>query len=455
VTDGEPPATDPGDWLPLLRVGLAAAACWHLLGNAGLADGLPPLLVGAGAAAVALAPHRRLPFVVLTVAVWLSIWQEAPFLGNHWLLTGLLCAAVSLAGLDRDPGRPVAAAQAVLLVFYSFAAFAKLNADFFDPSTSCATFYSAESAASLGWDVGRPHGAAGMALVLLVATTELLVPVLLVLRRTRVAGVAMAVAFHAVLALDHRHQFYDFTMLLTVVFVTFLPADAAARVRAATGGRERRAVLQGAAAVLALTAGVVAGGDAGPDAGLELGYAAWAVATAALLPAVLVWCRRHRAAATERAASPGSRWAVPIVALVVLNGLSPYLELKTGTAWNMYGNLRTVDGDSNHFLVRATLPLGDAQADLVEVVEADGLLAAYVGADALLPRRQLRWFLQHHREESATLLVGGQEVELTPGTIPPELGPPVPEVVGKLAVLRAVAPEGAPVPCQDFFRPAG
>lgn len=440
-------------WTPLLRIGLAAAACWHLLGNAGVASGVPAVLVGGSAAVVVAAPWSRVAFAAFTVSVWTSIWQEAPILGNHWLLTGLLAAAVCLASLDRRPAAPVTAAQAVLLVFYGFAAFAKLNADFFDPATSCATYYAAEGARSLGWDIARPDGSAGMALAVVVALTELSIPVLLLLRRTRLHGVALAVVFHAVVALDHRHQFYDFTSLLTVGFLTFLPGAAATGFVAAVAARIRPRLVQAAGAVLAVVAGWLAQSDVDVDVPFELGYAAWTATAILVVPLVLRWVWRHRSAAPEHQGR--FAWAAaPVVALAVLNGLAPYLELKTGAAWNMYANLRTVDGDSNHFLVRATLPLTDAQEDLVEVVEADGALAGYAEGGVLLPRRQLRWFLQQAPDTTGTIRVDGREIELEPGRIPPELGPEVPDVVGRLAGLRASRPPGEPVLCQDVYLPA-
>ena len=42
------------------------------------------------------------------------------------------------------------AARWLLLVFYAFAAFAKLNSAFFDPSASCAVYYANESLSSWG-----------------------------------------------------------------------------------------------------------------------------------------------------------------------------------------------------------------------------------------------------------------------------------------------------------------
>jgi hypothetical protein len=59
-------------------------------------------------------------------------------------------------------------------------------------------------------------------------------------------------------------------------------------------------------------------------------------------------------------------WVLP--ALVVLNGLSPYLGLKTETSWAMYSNLRT-ELPSNHVFMPEWLKMAGYQEDLVEIVE--------------------------------------------------------------------------------------
>ena len=57
----------------------------------------------------------------------------------------------------------------------------------------------------------------------------------------------------------------------------------------------------------------------------------------------------------------------------------------------MYANLRTVDGETNHYLVPRTLPLTDAQADLVEILDTDDPgLQYYRDHDYLLTWQQLR-----------------------------------------------------------------
>ncbi len=57
-----------------------------------------------------------------------------------------------------------------------------------------------------------------------------------------------------------------------------------------------------------------------------------------------------------------------IVGLVVLNGLSPYLELKSGFGFNMYSNLVTVGGETNHFLVPGTAELRSSQSETAVIL---------------------------------------------------------------------------------------
>ena len=196
------------------------------------------------------------------VATIAAIWSEAPILGNHWVLAGMvgLAAVVALCIAGLDPSRYWArfapAARWCLLGFYTFAAFAKLNHDFFDPDVSCAPFYLRESADSLGVGaLADPPRWIEHATVWGTALIELAVPVLLVVRRTRYLGVVVALAFHFTLALDLNHQFYDFSSLLLPLFLLFLPEQFAVDVRDAIArniSRITRVVI--AIAVAAVTA---------------------------------------------------------------------------------------------------------------------------------------------------------------------------------------------------------
>jgi hypothetical protein len=100
---------------------------------------------------------------------------------------------------------------------------------------------------------------------------------------------------------------------------------------------------------------------------------------------------------------PGvAAWA--LIAVVVANGLTPYLELKTSLSFNMYANLRTVAGASNHLVVQRTLHLSDTQDDLLQVVETDDPgLKMYATDGYLLPERNLLDYLARHPEVSVVV----------------------------------------------------
>ena len=142
--------------------------------------------------------------------------------------------------------------------------------------------------------------------------------------------------------------------------------------------------------------------------------------------------------------------------LVVANGLTPYLEVKTGYGWNMYANLRTVDGDSNHFVdPRAPLPLTDEQADLVRIISTDdpGLAA--------LRRAALRAHLDASCASTCPITrtcgsptpAATSVVALRHASDRPELVEPVPTWREKLLLFRAVDLE-SPERCVPTFGPA-
>jgi hypothetical protein len=427
-----------------------------LLGNAALAGVGGSLLGGIAAALVFSFPDRRWPLAALAAAAAGLYWHEAPIVGNHLLLLALVAAAVALESfVGGSPARVVAAARLSVLVFYGYAAFAKLNEGFFDPDTSCAPFYLGESARSLNLPDPTSTEAVRWIAIVVTAAIEAAIPVLLLVRRTRTFGVVLALVFHAVVALDRTHQFFDFSAVLSVVFVTFLPAvvltDAAGRLSRTA----RPTLVRVGAPLAAVLAGLVAAiaADRGDRTlALDTGWWVWQ-ATGAIVGIALggALLAHRRTAPAQVSLLPGAGLAV--VAVVAINGALPYLEVKTATGWTMYANLRTVDGDSNHFLVRATLPLTDPQDDLVTIVSTeDPVLAMYAANDLALPVRTLRGYLQEQdRPIDAVLDVGGDRVVLAAGEpIPERLGPPVPEWLRRLFVLRSVSTTDG-VPCQDAY----
>jgi len=472
--DGTPTRRTEVDVLPLFSVLWALAAVWHLLGNPLTASAPAQLLLTAGAGAVLWRPGRVGPLVVLAAGGVATMWTEAPVLGNHWLLAALVDVALLFAvaiGVVRrrwddatdlaDRFLPVA--RLCLLGFYFFASFAKLNEAFFDRSVSCATFYFRESTDSIGLSALQLGGAAGVEWAVIVATAviELSIPWLLLFRRTRHLGVVVGLAFHTLLALDRTHQFFDFSSVLAALFVLFLPSSAGVWVGERIGSIRARLVLANERApsvvhrvlvAIPVLAGVAVALDRlTPRQALVLGWVPWQVFAVVVLGATLRFLAQRPREPARHALQVGHVAFLLVPLLVVANGLTPYLELKTGFGWNMYANLRTADGESNHYLVRRTLPLTDAQDELVHLLDTDDpALHLYITSDYALTWQQLRSYLSDHPDTRLRYRRGNAVVSLAHASDDPQLVAPLPVWQEKLQLFRAVD-ERSPERCQPTF----
>lgn len=458
------------DLWALFAVLWASSILFHLAGNTRLAPEWGRAILGAAAIALLVRPRIALLAVPLGVAVLANVWLEAPTLGNHWLLQGFIAVVVIAAVVgtrgngDRAIGQLVGPARLTLLAFYGFAAFAKLNADFFDPVASCAVFYLRESADSWGAVslVDGLSSGARRGVAMIVASIELSVPFLLILRRTRNVGVVLALLFHFVLAIDRTHQFFDFSSILGVLFVLFLDettrtevVDVAQRARRYVADRwESGPEIAHLFVLAALTGAVVfAAGPSDWSAPRDLrvtGVWVWIVFGSAVTFAVARAVRSTTGEPDRHLFDMRQpRWLLLLPALAVVNGLTPYIEVKSGYGWNMYSNLAIVDGDSNHFIVRGGPALTDGHARLVEVIESDGAgLDFYIRGEWLLPEQQLVDHLADRPGAHAVGIVNGETVryESDPSAARPDWQQ-------KFQVFRAVDAEG-PVGCQPSFGPA-
>ena len=162
------------------------------------------------------------------MSIVVSAVAEAPLIGNHWWVAALVSLGALLARPWSDDETAYAArffptARLILLTFYSFAAFAKLNTGFLDPVESCARFFANQTLSFFQLPEVPGGGGLPAALAWITLVIELAVPVLLIVRRTRRFGVWLAVLFHLALTLDLGQHFYDFTLVLVPLFALFAP----------------------------------------------------------------------------------------------------------------------------------------------------------------------------------------------------------------------------------------
>ena len=290
---------------------------------------------------------------------------------------------------------------------------------------------------------------------------ELAIPLLLVLRRTRHAGVVVGLLYHGVIALDTAHLFADFSSVLTPLFLLFLPPAFAVDL-AAVARRHARKVRAAQVVVLAAAAIVLMVLWRGSDDGTRRLFsdgrmALWLACDLVVVVLVVRFLRRPHPepAALFRGDLRSARWLLLVPALAGFNGLTPYLELKTGFGWNMYSNLETVNGASNHLLVPATLKLSDVQGDLVRIQATnDPALGLYVRERYDLPFRLLRAYLSNHPGSSLVYDRAGQRHLADPASRGSRPGPTGTRMAAEAAAVpgRRPVPAGA-LPARVLSRP--
>lgn len=485
--EAAPDAHHLGDAYLLFSVLWSVACLYHVFGNLRSAD----LVTNWDATA---ASHVVLAFLSLAVLFWprsvalmagLSVsviasnWFEAPFTGNHWVLASFVSLGI-LAGmaagfrprrgldLDRYASTALGVARWVLLGFYSFAAFAKLNSAFFDTTVSCGNFYFDELLGSFGFELPVTVGKDGWASLVPVGVVmvELSVPVLLVLRRARFVGVVVGLLFHGAIAFDTAHQFHDFSSLLLVLFLAFLPPSFATF---ALGWARRYRIGAEMVRGVAIFASVVMLGLVWTGDGDYVRIVAngrmigWVLLLAGTLAAVVAYLWSHRSELLARRCPLDlgtlrwgtlPRWALIVPVLVVFNGLTPYLEIKTAYGWNMYSNLVTVGGETNHLIVPRTWPLTDVQDDVVRIEGSrDIRLAVYAFQDYDIPFLNLRAYLARNPESNVVYERDGERVVVERAGDVPALVEPVSSWEERLFAFRAIDQQD-PARCQPGFLPA-
>jgi hypothetical protein len=468
-----------GDTLTLFSSLWAVVALFHVLGPSGAAVGIfgNPTALGLTHAFLAMfaiwllaRPARNLPLMLVAIIGLIVAWQEAPTLGNHWLVVAFVDLALLLSALgtlqEGSIDRNMLAeaflplARWCLVLFYSFAAFSKLNSAFFDTAVSCSTYYFDETVRSLGFNTPLTVGAGDLARLLPFATvgTELSIPILLLNRRTRVIGSVLGLVFHSLIALDRLHLFVDFSSVLTALFVLFFPTQFTMSALGFLKGKGGQLlILWTTLAGLILTAQWIGRGDFAYFVFSEGRLFIWYVFDATVLLGVIGWLVRYRAQTLERPFTLRNRgpiWLATVPALLVLTGLLPYFELRTAYVYTMYSNLRMVGGMSNHFIVRSSFPLSGRQADLVKIVaSSDPGLRSYATYNYLLPWDSLRAYLAKHPEEAIIYERGGKRYLVDRASDYPALVTSPPLLARKFLALRAV--DGSDeARCQDVFLPA-
>jgi len=257
-----------------------------------------------------------------------------------------------------------------------------------DPSVSCAVIFGDEFADWINVSVSNSTVLSYMVIALTIVA-EVAIPVLLMIRPLRRLGVAVGFVFHTALALEPIGHVFDFTTVLFVLFFLFLsPADSSKLNSRVQQIREHPAFN-------ARSAGLLSVMIVGNVIVYHLRIAGvWLFDWPFFIAYVVVLFRALRPILQQRPTTPAPKLAfrlAPIMAVVVLltslNAVSPYLELRSAGAFNMYANLHTFDGETNHYLLPGTLSLRETPALYSPI--AGGELDFYIDEQLALPEPNL------------------------------------------------------------------
>lgn len=339
--------------------------------------------------------------IALAVFQLIDAFIRMPFTTNHWIFTAFVNLTILQAFIYQsfknktynirgaawmESFAPVVRWE--LITLYFFAAFHKLNSAFFDPSTSCATdLLRAQHLDALVTLTPEMMVANAYFTVLL----EFLIPILLCIGSTRNIGIALGLFFHALLSYSTYNAFYDFSSMVFAVYFLFANPGLSLRVYEIASDLKRSlrktlsqpSLLTMVAVtfiIVALAAAIIVGNQfINNFRGVHL-YVFWTAYCILVGYALISYLRRKKSVIgnDELSFSLPHPMFVAIPIIVFLNGLSPYLGLKTENSYAMFSNLKTEGGSTNHYIIPASIQIFDYQKEFVNVhSSSDPLLQKY------------------------------------------------------------------------------
>ena len=312
------------------------------------------------------------------------------------------------------------------MILYFFSVFHKLNVNFLSQDVSCSLFFYERQVEALPFALDGEI----VSVVLIYGTllAEVAIPLLLAIRGTRSAGIMFGMAFHLLLSFNPISGFYNFSSMLILLFLLFAPEDFPRSAHDAwrkAVGRARSLHPRSPVAVVVVALGMfvalVAVSASFDYDSQEMFLALWtAYAIAILLGTFRLSARSGRSDELSVPLKHAFRVSNPVMLALpfamFLNGLTPYIGLKTELAFSMFSNLRTEGGRTNHLLVPVSFQLFNYQRDLVRIVSSDNpRLSAYAQTDRLLPFVKFRDIVATSPESSVVYERGRERRALRRG----------------------------------------
>ena len=399
-----------------------------------------PAALLVAAAYLLLDPGKPVRLLMLATTQVLDYAINSPIASNHWTVAFYTALAIVISGalvlISRSPSRSLSTddfyeyfapvGRLVLLTMYVYGIFHKINADFLNPEVSCAIHLYGLLATPFGLSdaLWAQYGAIyGTFLIEACALAFLAIP------KLRYYGFAIGLPFHAAIAISGQSvvefevggTFFDFSAVVFGLYALFLPAPFFARLREVFGNpRTFTPIVLGLGAAtlagLALLAAMFGTSylPFHPRAAylMAIGIACFVYGCAFWL-AVLMLTRPRDFAPERRLLLPRHAAPAAIAVLFFLNGMSPYVGLKTESSIAMFSNLHTEGSVTNHLLFEQPPYLFSFQESLVEIKgSTDEVLQHHADRGRRLVEYEFWRHLRAHPEASVTYQLDGQTYTL-------------------------------------------
>ena len=261
--------------------------------------------------------------------------------------------------LIRGPGK------LILVCMYIFGIYHKLNTDFFDPTVSCAVELYKPIAAIIGQENNQIGHWVAIYLTFLIEGIAILG---LLTNRYRKIGIALGVPFHIIIGFTGYAFYMDFSTIVLAMYTLSITDDSMHKINTAfhkhvksTYARTTISYLPALVALLILSHVAACDGVCSGQTFMPI-FAAYSIPIYFIL--LFSKVNKHRVFTYS-----GSLYLIPFA--FFLNGLSPYLGLKTESAIAMFSNLHVEGLSTNHFIHGVIPGFANYSDEIIKVIESN------------------------------------------------------------------------------------
>lgn len=334
-------------------------------------------------------PNSLSIFLTSIIGILWYCGNRMPTPSNHVLFMGLMSIAMLSAFLyllfqQREKHslngetllrEVVPTLRIMTIILYFVSAFHKLNSEFFDVNLSCAVLLASRAYDALTLGHFPPLTMPlpiWLSYFLIYGTLiiEFLIALLLSFRKTRVIAVMIGVPLHAIFGVI---GYFTFSSIIYAFYFLFLPASFSKVLRGLWQDLKAKFPwLHGGIFPSIILIILAAFFYKGVSPWVKYSTRVWLLEVSVISVLVLVvwyWQPKRENISTYQALSKFQLGHVIFfAALVLTNGLSPYLGFKTTPAFSMFSNLKTEGSFYNHLIIPAkSIQLVDWQDDWVAI----------------------------------------------------------------------------------------